>query len=86
MNFAKLVFEEHMCRINYKATSMTLPATSRIWRETSRALYLPRMTSPEVAIALYFFAQSRFKPIGEGGNFHSCNNIQLWTFKSVYMM
>ena len=34
-------------------TSMTLSATSRIWRETSRALYLPRMTSPEV-LALYF--------------------------------
>ena len=54
MNFVKLVFEEHICRINHKETSMTLSATSRIWRETSRALYLPRMTSPEVAIALYF--------------------------------
>ena len=43
------------------------------WRETSRALYLHRMTSPEVAIVLYFFAKPRFKPIGEGGNFHSCN-------------
>ena len=66
MNFVKVVFEEHICRNNHKETSMTLSATSRIWRETSRALYLPRMTSPEVAIALYFFAQPRFKPIGEG--------------------
>ena len=54
MNFVKLVFEEHICRINHKKTSMTLSATSRIWRETSRSLYLPRMTSSEVAIALYF--------------------------------
>ena len=75
MNFVKLVFEEHICRINHKETSMTLSATSRIWRETSRALYLPRMTSSEVAIALYFFDQPRFKPIGEGGNFHSCNEL-----------
>ena len=74
MNFVKLVFEEHICRINHEEMSMT-SATSRIWRETSRALYLPRMTSPEVAIALYFFAQPRFKPIGEGENFHSFNNI-----------
>ena len=74
MNFVKLVFEEHICRINHEETSMTLSATSRIWRETSRALYLPRMTSPEVAIALYCFAQPRFKPIGEGEHFHSCNN------------
>ena len=66
MRFMKLVFEEHICRINHKETSMTLPATSRIWRETSRALYLPRKTLPEVAIALYFFAQPLFKPIGEG--------------------
>ena len=75
MNFVKLVFEEHKCRINHKETSMTLSARSRIWRKTSRALYLPRMTSSEVAIALYFFAQPRFtsKPIGEGENFHSCN-------------
>ena len=70
----KQVFKEHICRINHKETSMTLSATSRIWRETSRALYLPRMTSPEVAIALYFFAQPRLKPIGEGENFYSCNN------------
>ena len=78
MNFVKLMFEEHVCCINHKETSMTLSATSRIWRETSRALYLPRMTSPEVAIALYFFAQPGFKPIGEGGggNFHSCNNAR----------
>ena len=74
MKFVKLVFEEHICHINHKETSITLSATSRIWRETSRALYIPRMTSPEVAIALYFFAQPRFQPIGEGENFHSCNN------------
>ena len=47
--------------------------TSRILRETNRALYLPRMMSPEVAIAIYFFAQPRFKPIGERENFHLCN-------------
>ena len=76
MNFVKLVFEEHKSRINHKETSMTLSATSKIWRETSRALYLPRMMSSEVAIALYFFAQPRFKPIGERGNFHSCNKIK----------
>ena len=74
MKFMKLVLEEHICRINHKETSMTLSATSRIWRETSQALYLPRMTSSEVAIELYFFTQPRFKPIAEGGNFHSCNN------------
>ena len=74
MNVVKLVFEEHICRINHKETYMTLSATSRIWRETSRALYLPLMTLSEVAIALYFFAQLQFKPIGEGENFHSCNN------------
>ena len=70
MNFVKLVFEEHIC---HKETSMS--ATSRIWCETSRALYLPRMTSSEVAIALYFFAQPQFKPIGEGENVYSCNNV-----------
>ena len=43
-----------ICRINHKETSMTLSAKSRISRETSRALYLPRMTSPEVAIAFYY--------------------------------
>ena len=73
MNFVKLVFEEHICRINHIETPITLSAASRILRETSRALYLPRMKSLEVAIALYFFAQPRFKPIGEGENFHSCN-------------
>ena len=54
MKFVKLVFEEHICRINHKETLITLSATSRIWRKSSQALYLPRMTSPEVAIALYF--------------------------------
>ena len=73
MNFVKLVLKEHICRINRKETIMAMSPTSRIGGETSRALYLPRMTSPEVAIALYFFAKPRFKPIGEGGNFHSCN-------------
>ena len=68
------MFEEHVFCINHKETSITLSATSRIWRETSRALYLPRMMSPEVAIALYFFTQPGFKPIGEGENFHLCNN------------
>ena len=72
MKFVKLVFEVH----KHKETSMTLSATSRIWRETSRALYLPWMTSSEVAIVSYFFAQQWFKPIGEGDNFHSCNNCQ----------
>ena len=66
MNFVKLVFEEHKSRINHKETSMKLSATSKIWHETSRALSLPWMTSSEVIIALYFFAQPRFKPIGEG--------------------
>ena len=55
MNFVKLVLEEHKSRINHKETLMTLFAISKIWRETSWALYLPRMTSSEVAIALYFF-------------------------------
>ena len=55
MNFVKLVYEEHKRRINHKETSMTLFATSKIWRETSRALYLPRMSSSKVAIALYCF-------------------------------
>ena len=57
---------------------------SRIWRGTSRALYLPRMTSPEVAIALYFFAQPRFKPIGEGENFHSCNKLIYYNDPMIY--
>ena len=74
MNVVKLVFEEHICRINHKETSMTLSTTIKIWHETSPALYLPRMASSEVAMALYLFAQPRFKPIREGGgNFHSCN-------------
>ena len=55
----ELVFEEHICNINNKETSMTLSATSRKWRETSQALYIPRMTSLEVAIALYFFFAHR---------------------------
>ena len=62
-----LVFEEHICRINLKETSMMLSATIKIWRETSLALYPPQMTSSEVAIALNLFAQPRFKPIGGGG-------------------
>ena len=62
MNVVKLVFEEHIYRINHKETS-----TITIWHETSLALYLPLMRSSEVAIALYLFAQPRFKPIGEGG-------------------
>ena len=36
MNFVKLVFEEHICRINHKETPMTLSATIKIWRETTR--------------------------------------------------
>ena len=36
MNFVKLVFEEHICRINHKETPMTLFATIKIWRETPR--------------------------------------------------
>ena len=57
MNFVKLVFEEHICRINHKETPMTLSATINIWRETMRNVV---STSDEVAIALYFFAQPRF--------------------------
>ena len=85
MNFVKLVFEEHKCCINHKETSMALSARSRIWRETSRVLYLPQMTSSEVAIAL-FFAQPLFKPIRVGKNFHSCNNNSyfLHRFRPVY--
>ena len=83
MNFVKLVFEEHICRIDHKKMSMTLSTTSRIWRETSRALYLPRMTPPEVAIALYiFFALPRFKQ-REGENFHSCNDL---LYSSRYLL
>ena len=67
MNFMKLVFdEEHKCRINHKETSMTLSATSWIWRETSRALYLPRMTSSEVAIALYFLPNHGLSQLERG--------------------
>ena len=66
MKFVKLVFEEHICHINHKETSITLSATSRIWRETSRALYLPRMTSPEVAIALYFLPNRGFSQSERG--------------------
>ena len=76
MNFVKLVFEEYNCRINRNETSMTLSVTSRSWRETSRALYLTRIMSSEVAIALYLFAQPRFEPIGEGQSFHSGNNTR----------
>ena len=82
----KLVFEEHICRINHKETSMTLSTTSIIWRETSRALYLPRMTSPEVAIAFYVFAQPRFKPIGEGENFHSCNKRNYFLIFEIHFL
>ena len=38
-------------------------------------MYLHRMTSSDVR-GSYFFAQPRFKPIGEGENFHSCNIYQ----------
>ena len=32
MNFMKLVFQEPICRISHKETSMTLFATSKYWR------------------------------------------------------
>ena len=121
MNFVTLVFEEHICHISHKETSMDVvrykqnvvhwntegaslqyregrdirnndskllfrisrPCLYRSdapsWRSyplhygnplvnfsTSPALYLPRMTSSEVTIALYFFVQLRFKPITQG--------------------
>ena len=74
MNFVKLVFEEHICRINHKETIMTLSATIKIWRETTRNVV---STSDDVIRGSYrviFFAQPRFKPIREAENFHSCTN------------
>ena len=64
----KLVIEEHICHINHKETSMTLSATSSIWRVTSQALYIPRMTSLEVAVALYFLPTA-VKANRRGGKF-----------------
>ena len=75
---------EHICCINHKETSMTLSAKSRIWRETSRALYYLGWRLPR-SLSRYIFAQpSRcFKQIGEGEIFHLCNKFIYVNYESA---
>ena len=76
MNFVKLVFKEHICRINHKETSMTLSATNKIWRKTTRNVVSISTDVIQGSYRVIFFAQLWFKPIGEGEIFHSCNKLQ----------
>ena len=85
MNFVKLVFEEHICRINHKETPMTLSATIKILSETTRNVV---STSDDVIRGSYrviFFAQPRFKPIGEAENFHLCNKYRYITIHKEFI-